>query len=1234
VTTRDLVTDARRLGTRRLSALVAVAVVLATLAIVSLMSLILNGRVSGDYLLTGLVAAGLVGPTAIFALVRTFRVFEARHLRDLADAEASASAQLAAALDASDEGILIVSRDGRVLSANRRFRELWRMPEAIASTGEDDLLLAHVLEQLVDPESFLAKVHSIYGGDAEVRDVLHFRDGRVFARYTHSLDVGGVPCRIWCFKDITEQSRTQAALQEREELYRTIVAQAGDGIDLVDAESLRFVEVNDAACRMLGYTRDELIGASLTSVQANVDEVALRAEILKLQLQGAATNESRHRRRDGSLFDVHVHVRLIRLQGRGYLLAVWRDITALKQAQAATAAAQDKLRATLDAVPDLLFEVDASGRIYDYHSPRTELLAAPPESFMGRTFIEFLPPDAAAAGLAALRGAELTGHSSGIQYPLSLPAGNFWFELSVARKPTVRGEAPRFIMLARDITARRRAELDLALAIEVAQVVVWEMGFVDGRLTYDRERLPLLGLAPREAPTTVAQWAARVHPDDREDFVRRVERTRQPGIDSFDLEYRILAEEGSHRWLHTRGTVIERTADGSPMRAVGTSMNISARKAIEAQVLASEANFRAFFDTVDDFLFVLDERGDILRVNRAVVEVLGYAERDLVGRPLPDLQPAAKRWHAVQSLSEMLAGTRDASSVPFVSAQGREIPVETRAVPGRWNGSPALFAASRDVSERVRAERALADETMRRSLLFEQTRDGIALLRPDGSLVEFNPAFAEMLGYPASELQGRHIWDWDIGFPREALEANLPTIGIAHHMIETRHRRRDGTVLDVEVSVNGVEWSGQRYLFCLHQDITARKLAEEQLAGHRERLEAEVRERTAELALAKIAAESANVAKSAFLANMSHEIRTPLNAITGMAHLMKRDGATTKQMERLDRIDAAGRHLLDVINAVLDLSKIEAGRFSLEEHELQLGALANEVASMVQVRAQAKGLRLVVETHDLPQGLLGDPTRLQQALLNYVTNAIKFTDAGSVCIRIRPEAVDADAAVIRFEVEDSGIGIDPLVAPKLFVAFEQGDNSISRQYGGTGLGLAITKKIAQLMGGDAGVSSAPGQGSTFWFTARLQRKHASQAAQGAAAAPSAEQVLSRDHRGRRVLLVEDDVINREVTLELLSDTGLVVDVAPDGEVAVDRVKEQDYDLILMDVQMPRMDGFEATRQIRRLPAGRDVPILAITANAFDDDRARCLDAGMNDFVAKPVNPETLFGRTLAWLARS
>ena len=840
------------------------------------------------------------------------------------------------------------------------------------------------------------------------------------------------------------------------------------------------------------------------------------------------------------------------------------------------------------------------------------------------------------------------------------------FEINVAplgRWLSIDVSSPKpdhFVALFMDITERkqvetalRESELRWKFAIEGSGNGLWDWDVPQNTEFFSMRWKGMLGFRDDEIGSGYEEWSNRVHPDD----LARAVADGQAHLDGktpyYRNEHRIRCKDGSWKWVLAHGLVVERDAAGKPLRVIGTNTDLTERKSSELHL----AELSLAVEQSPGSILITNAKAEIEYVNEAFVRSTGYSREEVVGKNPRILNSGSTPRETFDALW---------------AALGRGQP---------WKGQ-----------------------------LHNLTKDG------------------------------REYVEW---------------------AIISALRQPDGTI---------------SHYVAVKEDITEKKRLGEELSQHRDGLELLVEQRTAELTLAREQAELANQAKSAFLANMSHEIRTPMNAIVGLTHILHRSAREPEQLDKLQKIAGAADHLLGVLNDILDLSKIEADKMVLETVDFDLGELLTRISSLVIDRCRAKQLELIVDIDHRVGGVCGDSTRLSQSLLNYLINAVKFTERGRIVLRAHLIEEAKDNILVRFEVEDSGIGIAPESMQRLFRSFEQADNSTTRRFGGTGLGLAITCKLATLMGGDVGVESTPGVGSVFWMTARLGKSTVNSGryvipelkgkralvvddmpltrlvqtqmlretgleSEGAASGRAALELISaanqlgkpfdlvlvdllmpamngfetlsnvrslslsnqplallvtasgdsaimddsrnagfadtllkplslaglyaalkkhlpvilgndRDNslrvveqeksnpklvlqskcRAARLLLVEDDPLNQEVALIMLSDIGWTIDVADDGQQAVDLATANVYQLILMDMHMPVMDGIEATRIIRQLPHGQHIPIIAMTANAFAEDKVRCLEAGMNDFVTKPVLPSALYKAILRLLS--
>ena len=741
-----------------------------------------------------------------------------------------------------------------------------------------------------------------------------------------------------------------------------------------------------------------------------------------------------------------------------------------------------------------------------------------------------------------------------------------------------------------------------------------------------------------------------VHADSGETVADPVQRVIAAGeVVGLANHTALLARDGQRYQIADSAAPI-RNAAGEIVGIVLVFTDVSEQYRMEQALRDNEERYRTAFLTSPDSITIsrIDD-GVYVDINDSVTPMFGWSRAEIVGRSTTEIgiyrNPDDRR--VLIALLDHDGSCKNFET-ELLTKEGRVISALISAKRVNIKGQPCLLSVARDISARKRAEKELEEHRhhledlvasrtselaeanqalIRRAAeiadLYDHAPCGYHSLAPDGTIIAVNETELALLGYARADYVGHKMPEFMTPASRAAFAQSWDELyrsgGVRD--LELDLIRKDGAIIPFLVSRNVVRNAAGDLLATRSTlvDNRARKARDREIAAMQ-----------LELARRAEDAEAANIAKSSFLANMSHEIRTPMNAIIGMAHLLRRSELNPTQIDRLDKIETASDHLLNVINDILDLSKIEANKFILEELPVAINALLNNVCSISTARAHLKGLKLKIESAPFPSNLQGDPTRLQQALLNYVSNAIKFTETGTVSVRAIGEEETSAWLRVRFEVEDTGVGIAAEALPRLFSAFEQADNSTTRKYGGTGLGLVITRRLAELMGGEAGVESVLGSGSTFWFTVLLKKTERRDDL-AREAVTEAEALIRRRYAGRRVLLVDDEPINLEVARFLLEESGLIVDTAEDGAAAVEWARKTCYAVILMDVQMPKLDGLAATRQIRALPGCRDLPILAMTANAFLEDRARCLDAGMNDFLIKPFVPKLLFSTLVKYL---
>ncbi|MEE4377451.1 MAG: PAS domain-containing protein [Candidatus Competibacteraceae bacterium] len=777
-----------------------------------------------------------------------------------------------------------------------------------------------------------------------------------------------------------------------------------------------------------------------------------------------------------------------------------------------------------------------------------------------------------------------------------------------------------------DLSARKATEIALQkseerldLILKFGRIGTWDWLVASDQLIWNETHYYLLGYAPDEIEPTYQIWRNSVHPDD----IERIESMLQQALATqtpFTVEYRILpANNQPLRWVYSEGHGIYDEA-GQVTRVVGLLIDINERKQAEIALQQSEARLRQAQQIAHFSNWQLDVATRHITWSDDLLQMFGFS----LNEPAPSYAELQNYifpddWMRLQYCIEEAStqGTPYQIDMRILHPDGSIGYMEARgqAVRDQQGTITKLIGTALDITERKQTEQTLWQTRKFLDSIVENLPAMVFVKEAETlRFVQFNKTGETLLGISREELLGKNDYDF---FPKEEADffvtkdrevlAAGELLDIPEEEIQTRHQ---GARLLHTKKIPLLDEAGNpQYLLGISEDISERKQTE------------------TELYHAKEAAEAASRAKSEFLATMSHEIRTPMNAVIGMTSLLFDTPLTSQQQQWINTIRQGGEALLAIINDILDFSRIESGQLELEAQPFSVRECVRDVVDLLHNRATEKNLQLNARLDEtVPTMIEGDVSRLRQILVNLVGNAIKFTKAGTINIVVKAAAFDLQTCTqpIEFAVQDTGIGIPEERLSRLFQPFSQVDSSITRHYGGTGLGLTISQRLCELMGGRINVISEVGKGSTFWFTLPVPvvAKHASSEQDAAQNVQLSWDSEFAQHHPLRILIAEDNPINQQVIQMMLQRLGYSPDMVSDGQETLDACQRRSYDMVLMDVQMPRMDGLNATRHLRN--SSEQQPwIIGLSANAFDQDRAVAFAAGMNDYLAKPLRIEQL-----------
>jgi PAS domain S-box-containing protein len=915
-------------------------------------------------------------------------------------------------------------------------------------------------------------------------------------------------------------------------------------------------------------------------------------------------------------------------------------VTSLLEAKRDADMKEAKIRSVFDNVADGLVTLDELGTIESLNPAAAAMFGYAPQEVVGKHVNILLPERLRQGHTPKMTHFRRTGEPSTMTgtsvESVGLCKNGSEFPIQISIREMVDEGNRMFVGIVRDVSERKHAEQEMRAAEERFRLVsqatndmVWDLDFATGQ-TWWNEAVARLGYGPADGESEPGWWRERIHPADRDELLQDIHRELESGCQSWAMEYRFRKADGSYIHILDRAYII-RDGAGHPTRAIGAMTDVTERKLAEARQRQSEVRFFNVFNLSPvPIMITRVADGRFLDVNDALLRLLGYQREELIGSSSAEIN----FWPAPEERAQMVERIERQGSV-------KDFPMRGRATGGALldllmsvevvdlSGESYLFCFLTDITERKRAEEALRESEEKFRSIVETTNDWIWWIDAQGRVLYANPAVEDILGYQADELLGTNILDLLHEDQQEVLKTELTKLVVvngAWDNLVMRWRHKDGSERYTQSSaVPILSESGELmgYRGSDH-DITLLKRYEQELEE------------------AKLKAEAANQAKSEFLANMSHEIRTPMNGVIGLTSLVLKTSLSSQQREYLELMKSSADSLLRLLNDILDFSKMEARKLELDVIEFDLREAVGNTLKTFAASASDKGVDLTCDVApEVPALMLGDPGRLAQIIVNLTGNALKFTKQGEVVVRLAALPQGKNSALVHITVSDSGIGMSAEQQANIFMAFAQADSSTTRQFGGTGLGLSIVSQLVNLMDGTIRVESELGKGTTFHLTVRLglpQQQPAPIEQQALAlknmralvsgASDDAVPLSATPARTLNVLIAEDHPVNQILVSAILNGRGHSFSIAKNGlEVLqlLDREGAQPFDLILMDGQMPEMDGYQATVEIRRRErsTGQHLHIIALTANAMKDDREKCIAAGMDDYVTKPIDPDQL-----------